>query len=68
MDNVPIKVDNFYACVDFVALFVPKMPISKSILGGLFSVIIGCKIYVKEGRLIFDVEEHPAEFGLSKDQ
>ena len=37
------------------------------ILGRPFLATAGCKIYVKEGSLTFDVGEHHAKFGLFKD-
>jgi len=64
LEDVPIKVGEFYVPIDFVALDIAEDCRTQIILGRPFLATARCKIDVKEGRLTFDVGEHHAEFGL----
>ena len=66
LDDVPLKVGDFYVPIDFMTLDMAEDACTQSILGRPFLVTAGCKIDVKEGRLTFDVKEKHAEFGLFK--
>ena len=67
LEDVPIKVGDFYVAIDFVVLDMAEDCRTKIILGRPFLATAGCKIDVKEGRLTFDVEEHHVEFGIFDD-
>ena len=67
LEDVLIKVGDFYVPIDFVVLDMAEDPCTQIILGIPFLATTGCKIDVKEGKLAFDVGEHHAEFGLFKD-
>jgi len=67
LEDVPIKVGDFYMPIDFAILDTVDDSCPQIILGRPFLVTTGCKIDVKEGKLISDVGEHHAEFGLFKD-
>jgi len=66
LDDVPIKVGDFYVAVYFMILDTFKDARTQIILGRPFLATIGCKINV-EGRLTFDVGEKHAKFDLFKD-
>jgi len=67
LENVPIKVGDFYVPIYFVVLDMDKDSHTQIILVRPFLAIVGCKIHVKEGRLTFDVGEHHVEFELFDD-
>jgi len=67
LEDVPIKVGDFYVPIDFVILDIAEDSRTQITLGRPFLATAGCKIDVKEGKLTFDVGEHHAEFGLFKD-
>jgi len=67
LEDVPIKVGDFFVPIDFVVLNMDEDCRTQIILGRPFLAIAGCKIDVKEGRLTFDVGEHHVEFGLFDD-
>ena len=64
LEDVPIKVGDFYVPIDFVVLDIAEDCRTQIILGRPFLATAGCKIDVQKGRLTFDVGEHHAEFGL----
>ena len=64
LEDVHIKMDDFYVPIDFVILNMAKDARTQIILGRPFLAIAGCKIDVKEGRLTFNVGEPHVEFGL----
>jgi len=67
LEDVLIKVGDFYVPIDFVVLDMDEDYRTQIILGRPFLATAGCKIDVKEGRLTFDVGEHHVEFGLFDD-
>ena len=67
LEDVPIKVGNFYVPIDFVVIEMDEDCCTQIILGRPFLATAGCKIDVKEGRLTFDVGEHPVKFRLFDD-
>jgi len=67
LEDVHIKVGDFYVPIDFVILDITEDARTQIILCRPFLVITGYEIHVKEGRLTFDVGENHAEFGLCKD-
>ena len=67
LEDVPIKVGDFYAPIDFVVLDMAEDYRTQIILGRPFLATVGCKINVFEGKLTFDVGEHHVEFGLFND-
>jgi len=67
LEAVPIKMGDFYALDDFVILDMASDAYVQIIVRRPFLATMDCKIDVKGGQLIFNVEEHHAEFGLFKD-
>jgi len=67
LEDVPIKVGDFYVPIDFVMLDMAEDSHTQIILRRPFLVTAKCKIDVKAGRLTFYAREHHAEFGLFKD-
>ena len=67
LEDVPIKVVDFYVPIDFVVLDMDEDCHTQIILGRPFLATTGCKIDVKEGRLTFDVGEHHVKFGFFDD-
>jgi len=67
LEDVSIKVAEFYVPIDFMILDMTKDTRTQIIQGRPFLATAGCKIDVKEGRLTFDKGEKHAEFGLFKD-
>ena len=67
MEDIPIKVDDFYVLINFMILGMVEDARTQIIPGRPFLTTAGCKIDVKEGRLSIDVGEKHAEFGLFKD-
>jgi len=67
LEDVPIKVGDFYVPIDFVVLDMAEDSHTQIILGSPFLATAGCKIDIKEGKLTFDVGEHHVEFGLFDD-
>ena len=67
LEDVPIKVGDFYVPIDFVVLDMAEDCRTQIILGRPFLATARCKIDVKEGRLTFDVGEHHVEFGIFDD-
>jgi len=67
LEDVAIKVDDFYVPIDFVVLDMAEDSRTQIILGRPFLATTGCKIDVKEGKLTFNVGEHYVEFELFKD-
>jgi len=67
LEDVPIKVGDFYLPIDFMVLDMDEDCCTQIILGRPFLATTGCKIDVKEGRLIYDVGEHHVEFRLFDD-
>jgi len=67
LEDVPIKVGDFFVPIDFAVLDMDEGCHTQIILGRPFLATKGCKIDVKEGRLTFDVGEHHVEFGLFDD-
>ena len=55
LEDVPIKVGDFYVPIDFVVLDMAEDYRTQIILGRPFLATVGCKIDVKEGKLTFDV-------------
>jgi len=66
LEDVPIKVGSFFVPIDLMVFDMAEDSGIQIILGRLFLATTGCKIDVKEGKLIFDVGEHHVEFGLFK--
>jgi len=67
LEDVPIKVGDFYVPIDFVVLDMDEDCRTQIISGRPFLATDGCKINVKERRLTFDVGEHHVKFGLFDD-
>ena len=67
LEDVPIKVGDFYVPIDLVVLDMVENSRTKIILGRSFLATVGCKIDIKKGKPTFDVGEHHVEFGLFKD-
>jgi len=67
LEDVPIRVGDFYVPIDFIILDMTKDGRTQIILGRSFLATMSCKIDVKEGRLTFDVGEKHVEFGLLND-
>ena len=67
LEDVPIKVGDFYVPIDIAVLDMTKDSCTQIILGRPFLATARCTIDVKEGKLTFDVGEHHVEFGLFKD-
>jgi len=67
LEDVPLKVSDFYVPIDFVILDMPEDSHTQIILGRPLLATAGCTIDVKEGKLTFDVGEKHAKFGLLKD-
>ena len=67
LEDVPIKVGDFFMPIDFVVLEMAEDSHTQIILGRPFLATAGFKIDVKEGKLTFDVWEHHVEFGLFND-
>jgi len=55
LEDVPIKVGDFYASTDFVILHIAEDAHAQMILRKPFLTIARCKIDVKRTRLTFDV-------------
>jgi len=51
LEDVPIKVGDFYVSIDFVVLDIAEDSRTQIILGRPFLATAGCKIDVKEGKL-----------------
>jgi len=58
LEDVSIKVGDFYVPIDFVILDMAEDARTQVILRRHFLATAGCKIDVKEGRLTFDVGEN----------
>jgi len=58
LEDVPIKVGEFYVPIDFVTLDMVKDSHTQIILSRPFLAIARCKIDVKKGRLTLDVGEN----------
>jgi len=67
LEDVPIKVGDFYVPVDLIILDMAKDAYTQIILERPFLATTVCKIDVKGGRLTFNRGEHGAEFGLFLD-
>ena len=67
LEDVPIKVGDFYVPIDLVVLDMAKDSHTQIILGRAFLTTARCKIDAKEGKLTFYVGEQHVEFGLFKD-
>jgi len=67
LEDVPIKVGDFYVPIDFVILGIVKDSRTQIILGRPFLATAWCKIDVKEGKLAFYVGGHHTEFSLFED-
>jgi len=64
LENVPIKVDDFYVLDDFIILDIVANTYAQTILGRPFLATSDCKVGGKGGRLTFDVGECHVEFAL----
>jgi len=64
LENVPVKVGDFYVPIDFVILDMAKDSRTQIILGRPFLATNRCKIDIKEGKQTPDVGQHHAELGL----
>ena len=62
LEDIHIKVGDFYVHIDFVVLDMAEDCRTQIILGRPFLATAGCKIDVKEGRLTFDVQEVDPNF------
>jgi len=62
LEDIHIKLDDFYVPIDFVIQDMVKDACTQISLGRPFLAIAGCKIDVKEGKLTFDVGESHAWF------
>jgi len=60
LEDVSIKVGDFYVPIDFVILDMAEYSRTQIILGRPFLATTGCKMDVKEGKLTCDVGEHHA--------
>ena len=67
LEDVSIKVGEFYVPIDIVILYMAEDSRTQIILGRPLLATTGCKIDVKEGKLTFYVGENHVEFGLFKD-
>jgi len=67
LEDVPIKVGDFYVPIDLVVVDMAEDSRTKIILGRPFLATVGCKVDVKEEKLAFDMGKHHVEFGLFKD-
>jgi len=67
LEDVPTKVGDFYVPIDFVVLDMAEDCRTQIILGRPFLATAGCKIDVKEGKLILDIGKRHVEFGLFND-
>jgi len=67
LEDVSIKMGEFYVPIDFVVLDMAEDSHTQIILSRPFLAIAGCKIDVKEGKLTFDVGENHGKFGLFRD-
>jgi len=67
LEDIPIKMGDFYVSVDFVIFNMAKDAYTQVIRDSLCLAIAGLKIDFKEDRLTFDVAEHHAKIGLSKE-
>ena len=67
LEDIFIKVGEFYVTIDFVILDMARDSHIEIMLGRPFSATVRCKIHVKERKLTFDVGENHVEFDLCKD-
>ncbi|XP_074300011.1 uncharacterized protein LOC141631209 [Silene latifolia] len=65
IEDVPVKVGNFYIPADFVVLDIPEDQQTPIIIGRPFLATGDVNISVKEGKLTFKVEGNVVEFSLS---
>jgi len=67
LEDVPIKVGDFYVSIDFVILDIAEDFLTQIILDRPFLATTRCKMDVQEGKLIFVAGEKHVEFDLFKD-
>ena len=67
LEDVLVKVSNFYVLNDFGVLNMAEDAYTQIILGRLFLASAGCKIDVRGRQLIIDMGDHHEKFGLLKD-
>ncbi|XP_074293137.1 uncharacterized protein LOC141620069 [Silene latifolia] len=65
IEDVPVKVSNFYIPADFVVLDIPEDQQTPIILGRPFQATGDVNISVKEGKLTFEVGGNVVEFSLT---
>jgi len=66
LEDVMIKVGDFYVPIDFVILDMAKDSRTQIILGRPFLATTGCKIDVKEGKITFDMAEKMLNLACSR--
>ncbi|XP_050910047.1 uncharacterized protein LOC127123915 [Lathyrus oleraceus] len=66
LENVPVRIGQFYILTDFVIMDIKEDSHIPIILGRLFLATAGAIIEVKKGRLTFEVGEEKVEFLLAK--
>lgn len=66
LEDVPIKIGDFYVPVDFVILEMEEDTSTSIILSRQLLATAGCKIDVKDGKLSFDVGGNHVEFNFFK--
>ncbi|XP_074266512.1 uncharacterized protein LOC141589788 [Silene latifolia] len=65
IEDVPVKVDNFFIPTDFAVLGIPEDQQTQIIIGRPFLATGDTNISVKEGKLTFKVEGNVVEFSLT---
>ena len=68
IENVPIKVGDFYALDDFIILDMAIDAYAQTKIRRTFLATFGYKVDVKGGRLTFDIGECHVEFVLFETQ
>ncbi|KAI5406629.1 hypothetical protein KIW84_053100 [Lathyrus oleraceus] len=66
LENIPVRIGQFYIPTDFIIMDIREDEVTPIILGRPFLATVGAIIYVKRGRLTFEVGEEKIEFILSK--
>ena len=66
LEDIPIKVGDFYVPIDFVIFEMAEYARTQIILGRPLLATRGCKIDVKEGKLTFDVGGSMLSLACSK--
>ena len=66
LENVPVRIGQFYIPTDFIIMDIREDEVTPIILGRPFLATVGAIIDVKRGRLTFEVGEEKIEFILSQ--